>query len=240
MSNPVPPPGGANPSTPNQGGSGYPPPPGQPAPGQPFPGQPAPGQQIPGQSVPGWPAPGQQSPGQPAPGQPIPGQPVYGQPVYGQPGPGQPFPGQQGPGFPPPPPGQEGFGQFPAEQPKKSGKARLLGIAGAIVVIVIVIGLKVGLASLFNEDKAEEAKVGDCVAAQGDVPKEEGKTTEADAAIVDCGSSKAKYTVVGRVEGETDTASKSCDKYFTDEKADYYVYSSSSGDGYLLCLQAKA
>jgi hypothetical protein len=205
VSNPVPPPGGANPPAPNQGEAGYPPPPGQPAPGQPFPGQPF--------------------PGQPFPGQPLPGQPFAGQPA---------------PGYPPPPPGQQGFGQFPTEQPKKSGKARLLGILGAIVVVLIVIGLKAGLTSLFNNDKAKEAKVGDCVAAQGDVPKEEGKTTEADAAVVDCSSSKAKYTVVGRVEGETDTASKSCDKYFTDEKADYFVYSSASGNGYLLCLQAKA
>lgn len=228
MSNPVPP-GGAIPPVPDQGQPGYPPPPGQPAPGQSFGGQPAPGQAFPGQAFPGQPAPGQSFGGQSAPGQPFPGQPA----------PGQPLPGQPAPGFPPPPPGQEGFGQFPAEQ-KKSGKARLLSILGAIVVVLVVIGLKFGLASMFNKDKAQEAKVGDCVAAQGDVPKEEGKTTEADATVVDCGSSKAKYTVVGRVEGETDTASKSCDKYFTDEKADYFVYSSTSGNGYLLCLQAKA
>ena len=218
MSNPVPPPGGAIPPEPNQGQTGYPPPPGQPAPGQPFPGQPV--------------------PGQPVSGQPVSGQPVSGQPVSGQPFPGQAFPGQ--PGFPPPPTGQGGFAPFPTEQKKKSGKARMLSILGGIVVVLIALGLRFGLAGLFDKDEAKQAKVGDCVAAQGDVPKDDGKTTEADAAVVDCTSSKAKFTVVGRVEGETDTASKSCDKYFTDEKADYFVYSSTSGNGYLLCLQAKA
>jgi hypothetical protein len=77
------------------------------------------------------------------------------------------------------------------------------------------------------------------VAAQGKVPTEEGKTSEADAKVVDCTSKDAAYTVVGRVNGETNTNSKSCDQYFTDEKADYFVYSSTTGDGYLLCLQAK-
>ena len=196
MSNPVPPPGGTNPPVPNQGGAGFPPP-GQPTPGEPFPGQ----------AVPGQPA-----PGQPFPGQPFPGQAVPGQPFPGQSFPGQPFPGQAGPGFPPPPPGQEGFGQFPAEPKKKSGKGRLIGILGAIVVVLVVVALRFGLSSVLNKDKAEEAKVGDCVAAQGDVPTQEGKTTSADAEVVDCGSTKAKYSVVGRVEGETDTNSKSCDK----------------------------
>jgi hypothetical protein len=108
-----------------------------------------------------------------------------------------------------------------------------------IVVVIIGVGIRFGLSSAINPDKAKQAKVGDCVAAQGKVPTEEGKTTEADAKVVDCTSSDAAYTVVGRVNGETDTNSKSCDKFFTDEKADYFVYSSTTGSGYLLCLQAK-
>jgi hypothetical protein len=141
-------------------------------------------------------------------------------------------------------PGQPGgepaqFGQFPTEKPKKSGKARLLSILGIIVVIVVGIAIKAGLSSVLSPDKAKSAKVGDCVAAQGKVPTQEGKTTEADAKVVDCTSTDAAYTVVGRIDGETDTNSKSCDQYFTDEKADYFVYSSTSGSGYLLCLQAK-
>jgi hypothetical protein len=130
-------------------------------------------------------------------------------------------------------------GQFTTEKPKKSGKARLLSILGIVVIIVIGIAVKAGLSSVLSPDKAKSAKVGDCVAAQGKVPTQEGKTTEADAKVVDCTSSEAAYTVVGRVDGETDTNSKSCDQYFTDEKADYFVYSSTSGSGYLLCLQAK-
>jgi hypothetical protein len=220
VSNPVPPPGGA-----------YPPPPAQGQPGFPPPGQPMQGQQ---------PMPGQPAYGQPGPGQPAYGQPGPGQPAYGQPGPGQPaYDGQSAPGFPPPPgqPGGEQFGQFPTDKPKKSGKSRVLSILGVILAIVVVSAIKFGFSS--SQDKAKEAKVGDCVAAQGKVPTQEGKTTKADAKVVDCTSTDAAYSVIGRIDGETDTNSKSCDKYFTDEKADYFVYSSDSGKGYLLCLQAK-
>lgn len=240
MSNPVPPPGGAIPPEPDQGQTAYPPAPGQPLPSQPVSGQSLPGQPVSGQPLSGQPFSGEPVSGQPFPGPPAPGQAMPGQPAPGFPPPGQAFPGQPAPGFPPPPPGQGGFAPFPTEQKKKSGKARLVRILGAVVAVAVLIGLRFGLPGLLDDDKAQEAKVGDCVAAQGDVPKDDGKTTEADAAIVDCKSAKAKFTVVGRVEGETDTASKSCDKYFTDDKADYFVYSSTSGNGYLLCLQAKA
>jgi hypothetical protein len=161
-------------------------------------------------------------------------------PAQGQPGfpPGQPAP--QGAAYPPAPGAEPGqFGQFPNEKPKKSAKARVLSVLGVIVVVIIVAAIKFGIGSALNKDEAKEAKVGDCVAAQGKVPTEEGKTSEADAKVVDCTSKDAAYTVVGRVNGETDTNSKSCDQYFTDEKADYFVYSSTSGSGYLLCLQAK-
>jgi len=179
----------------------------------------------------------------PPPGGAYPPPPAQGQPGF-PPAPGQ--PGPQGQAFPPAPgqPGQPGaepaqFSQFPTEAPKKSGKARLLSILGVIVVVIIGAAIKFGIGSALNQDKAKEAKVGDCVAAQGKVPTEEGKTSEAEAKVVDCTSKDAAYTVVGRVNGETDTNSKSCDQYFTDEKADYFVYSSTTGDGYLLCLQAK-
>jgi hypothetical protein len=163
-----------------------------------------------------------------------------------------PPPAQGQPGFPPAPEGQAypaypaapgaepaQFGQFPNEKPKKSAKARVLSILGVIVVVIIGAAIKFGIGSALNKDEAKEAKVGDCVAAQGKVPTQEGKTSEAEAKVVDCTSTDAAYTVVGRVNGETDTNSKSCDQYFTDEKADYFVYSSSAGKGYLLCLKAK-
>ncbi len=234
MSNPVPPPGG------------YPPPPAQGQPGYPSQGQPS----FPAQGQPGYPSQGQPGfpPGQPAQGgypqqpggYPQPGQGGYaqpGQPVQG----GYPQPGQ--PSFPPPPPGQPGgpeaFGQFPTEKKKRSGRSLLVRIGSLIVLVIIGVAVKFGLNSAINPDKAKQAKVGDCVAAQGKVPTQEGKTTSADAKVVDCNSTDAAYTVVGRVNGETDTNSKSCDKFFTDEKADYFVYSSTNGSGYLLCLQAK-
>jgi hypothetical protein len=135
------------------------------------------------------------------------------------------------------PPGAAPFGSFPTEKPKKSGKARALSIIGVIVVLIVVAAIRFGFSN--SEDKAKEAKVGDCVQAQGKVPTQDGKTTQTGAKVVDCTSADAAYTVVGRIDGETDTNSKSCDKFFTDEKADYFVYSSTSGTGYLLCLQAK-
>jgi hypothetical protein len=180
------------------------------------------------------PPPGGAYPPPPAQGQP--GFPAQGQPGF--PPPGQPAP--EGQAYPPAPgtePAQ--FGQFPNEKPKKSGKARLLSILGVIAIVVIGLAIKIGIGGALNKDEAKAAKVGDCVAAQGKVPTEEGKSSEADAKVVDCTSKDAAYTVVGRVNGETDTNSKSCDKFFTDEKSDYFVYSSTSGSGYLLCLQAK-
>jgi hypothetical protein len=210
VSNPVPPPGGA-----------FPPPPAQGQPG-PFPAaspaEPGVSSAEPGASsaepgaFPAAPGASSAAPGAfpAAPGQPVPG----AEPAQ--------------------------FSPFPTDPPKKSAKARVLSVLGIIVVVIIVGALKLGIGGLFNKDEAKEAKVGDCVAAQGKVPTEEGKSSEAEAKVVDCTSTDAAYTVVGRVNGETDTQSKSCDQYFTDEKADYFVYSSTSGDGYLLCLQSKA
>ncbi|MFI6075840.1 hypothetical protein ACIA5C_30240 [Actinoplanes sp. NPDC051343] len=179
----------------------------------------------------------------PPPGGAYPPPPAQGQPGF-SPAPGQPAP--QGQAYPPAPgqPGQPGaepaqFGQFPTEKPKKSMKGRLLSILGVVVLVIVGIAVKAGIGSALHPDKAKEAKVGDCVAAQGKVPTEEGKTSEADAKVVDCTSTDAAYSVVGRVNGESNTNSKSCDQYFTDEKADYFVYSSTSGSGYLLCLKAK-
>jgi hypothetical protein len=169
----------------------------------------------------------------PAPGSPVPGQPVPGQPV-----PGQPVPGQ--PGFPPPP-AHEGFGDAPAgtgpAPEKKSGVGKiLLRIAGVVVVGLIVFGVK----SFFFSatDKAKDAAVGDCIASSKQVTGTE--STEAEAKVVDCASSEAKFSVVGRVNGETDVKSKSCDKFFK-ENDEFFVYAADNGaTGYLLCLKPKA
>jgi len=158
---------------------------------------------------------------------PAPGQPYGAPPADGRPGPGQPG-GDQA---------QEGFGGpagFPAEPKKKSAVGRIvLRILGAIAAFVIVVVVK----DAFFGDKAKDAAVGDCVASSADVKADE--ETEANAKVVDCSSADAAFTVVGRVEGESDTKSKSCEKFFK-ENEEYYVYGSTAGGGYLLCLRPKA
>jgi hypothetical protein len=199
----------------------------------------------PGQGQPGFPPPGQGQGGQP--GFPPPGQP--GQPGFPPPGQGQPGQGQPGQGgFPPPgqpgqagfpPPGQPGFqpaAQFPgAEQPKKGGFPKiLLRIVGLIVVAAVIFFAK----SYFTGDKAKAAKVGDCIEAPQDVKANETKQN-VDAKVVDCTSKDAKYSVIGRVEGISDVNTKACDQYVK-EGEEYFVYASSAGKGYVLCLKTKA
>lgn len=173
----------------------------------------------------GFPPPANQGAGAPAPSQPFGAPPAEAQ-AFGD-------PAQQGFGAAP----QQGFGTpaaFPAEPKKKSGAANLaLRIVGGIVVAVIILVGK----NFFFGDKAQDAVVGDCVAAMKDVKV--GEETDARAEIVDCAGKDAAYTVVGRVEHETDTKSKSCEKYFK-ENEEYYVYSSPASGGYLLCLRPKA
>jgi hypothetical protein len=209
VSNPVAPPPSA--------GDGFPPPANQgfgnaPAQGQPYGAPPA--------------------PGQPYGAPPAPGQPYGAPPAGGQPGPGQPVPGQ-----PYGDPAQQGFGgpaAFPAEPKKKSAFGRIaLRIVGAIVVFVIIAVAR----EAFFGDKAKDAAVGDCVASSEDVKVDE--ETEADAKVVDCSSADAAFTVVGRVDGESNTSSKSCEKFFK-ENEEYFVYGSTAGKGYLLCLRPKA
>jgi hypothetical protein len=154
------------------------------------------------------------------------------------PEPGQPpAEGQFPPGQPGGDPAQQGFGgpaAFPAEPKKKNAVGRIvLRILGAVVAFVIVLVVK----DAFFGDKAKDAAVGDCVASSADVKVDE--ETEANAKVVECSSADAAFTVVGRVEGESDTQSKSCEKFFKDNE-EYYVYGSTAGGGYLLCLRPKA
>jgi hypothetical protein len=165
---------------------------------------------------------------------PAQGQPHGAVPAQGPP-PGD--PAQQG--FGPAP--EQGFGPAPEqgvgpapEPKKKSAFGRIaLRIVGAIVVFVVILVAK----DFLFGDKAKDAAVGDCIASSQDVKVDE--TTEAEAKVVDCTSGDAAFTVVGRVDGETDTKSKSCEKFFK-ENEEYYVYSSEAKGGYLLCLRPKA
>jgi hypothetical protein len=213
VSDPVAPP-------PPPAGEGFPPPAnegfgGAPAAGQPYGAAPAPGQPY-GAS----PAPGQPYGAAPAPGQPLPGQP-YGDQA------------QQGFGGP----AQQGFGApaaFPAG-PKKEGPVRKV-IVRIVVAVAVLFVVLIGRNFVFG-DKAKDAAVGDCIASSQDVKVDE--QTEAKAKVVDCSSGDAAFTVVGRVEGESDTNSKSCEKFFK-ENEQYYVYGSvGGGGGYLLCLRPK-
>ncbi|MEU4215562.1 hypothetical protein [Actinoplanes sp. NPDC026623] len=173
----------------------------------------------------GFPPPVNQGAGAPVPSQPFGAPPAEGQP-FGD-------PAQQGFGSAP----QQGFGTpaaFPAEPKKKSGVGGIvLRIGGGLLVAVILLVGK----TFFFGDEAKDAVVGDCIAAMKDVKVDE--ETDARAEIADCTSKDAAYTVVGRVDGETDTKSKSCEKYFK-ENEEYYVYSSTASGGYLLCLRPKA
>jgi hypothetical protein len=141
------------------------------------------------------------------------------------------------PGYPPPAPPQQGIGDSPVvpEPPKKKSVAGRILLRIGLTVVVLIIGLVVK--DTFFGDKAKDAAVGDCIASSKTVTGTD--STEAEAKVVACGSGDAAFTVVGRVNGETDTNSKSCDKYFK-EKEEFYVYSSTASGGYLLCLRPKA
>jgi hypothetical protein len=147
---------------------------------------------------------------------------------------------------PPPPPAAEGLGDAPARQgfgdapappapvTKKSGVGKILLRVGATLVALIIVFV---VKDAFFGDKAKDAAVGDCIASSKKVTGTE--STEAEAKVVDCGSADAAFSVVGRVKGETDTNSKSCDKFFK-ENEQFFVYSSTASGGYLLCLKPKA
>lgn len=143
---------------------------------------------------------------------------------------------------------EQGFGPAPAPAapPKKSKGKRVLGILAVILVALVVGGLKFGVASLvanaFFGDKAKDAKVGDCIAQMPSVAV--GEQTEADAKVVDCTAGDAAFTVVGRVENQTQAQAKDsteCEQYVK-EGEEYSVYYSipDGGTGYLLCLKPKA
>ncbi|MBM2623496.1 hypothetical protein JIG36_49185 [Actinoplanes sp. LDG1-06] len=208
--------------------------PGQPAYGQPsyapspF-GPPQPQPQQPGQAgQPGFPPPGQgyPQPGYPpAPGHPQPGVPA-GYPQSGMPG-GYPQPGMAA-----------GYPQPGAPAPKRRSVLKIVLMAVALGGILLV-GLGIfGVSAIVSAaaDPAKGAQVGDCLAASSSVA--DVGTTETSAEVVECGSVRAEYTVVARVEGESSPNSTACEKFFPgDEK--YYVYGSTADGGYVLCLRPK-
>jgi hypothetical protein len=121
-----------------------------------------------------------------------------------------------------------------SEAPKRRGLKLTLSVVGVLVVLV---ALAFGVMML-REDRTKNAKTGDCIASDEQVSRD--NTTQTGARIVDCASSEAEFTVVARVDGETDLNGDACQQYFTAEGGQYFVYASDSGKGYLLCLKGKS
>ena len=162
------------------------------------------------------------------------------QPQYPQDQPGQsPYsPEQPYQTGPPGPDGQPayplypGSGAPPAEKKKGVLGKTALRVGAALVVLLVVFFAK----SFLFGDKAKDAKAGDCIAADKAVATD--GTTKTGATVVDCGSADAKFTVIARVDGKTDAQGPDCDKFFK-QGDEGYVYSSTAGQGYLLCLKPK-
>ncbi|MEV7329116.1 hypothetical protein [Micromonospora sp. NPDC093244] len=136
----------------------------------------------------------------------------------------------------------------PVEQEaKKSGAKKALGIIGAIVVFLVIAGLKFGIGSaignFLNKDETADAKAGDCIA---ELPEVTGtKEEEVDGAkVVSCTSTEAAYNVVGRVDGQTEAQAKaptSCEQFLKEGDEGYVFYNIEPGKtGYVLCLTKKA
>ncbi|MFI7598623.1 porin [Actinoplanes sp. NPDC049681] len=103
----------------------------------------------------------------------------------------------------------------------------------AAAVVVLAVAVTVGVLSA-GEDEAKDAAVGDCLATSARV--RQGEDAQADATVVGCSQASAAYTVVGRVDGQSDSRSRACESFFAADE-EYFVYSSTAGDGYLLCLR---
>ncbi|MGW3786932.1 LppU/SCO3897 family protein [Micromonospora chokoriensis] len=129
----------------------------------------------------------------------------------------------------------------------KSGGKKALGIIGAILAVVVIAGLKFGVASAignyFNKDETADAKVGDCIAELPEVTGTEQEEVDG-AKVVSCTSTDAAYTVVGRVNDQSQAqaqAGTACDQFFKEGEEGYVFSSIEPGKtGYVLCLTKKA
>ncbi|WP_433793467.1 LppU/SCO3897 family protein [Actinoplanes sp. CA-252034] len=157
--------------------------------------------------------------------------------------PGFPPPNQGAPGFPPPNQGAPGFAPpapfpgTPEGKPKGRFAKKALSIVGTLVVIAIIAAIKFGIGTVLSEDPTKDAKAGDCLGVSQEVKE---TTTEVTAKIVECSSSDAKYTVLGRVEGIKDENSTACDEIINNglkEGEEGAVIASQEDKGYLLCLK---
>lgn len=137
---------------------------------------------------------------------------------------------------------------LPAARPKaeKSGGKKALGIVGAILAVVVIAGLKFGVASAignyFNKDETADAKTGDCIAELPEVTGTEQEEVDG-AKVVECTSTDAAYNVVGRVDGQSEAQAKAdttCTQFFKEDEEGYIFSSIEPGKtGYVLCLTKK-
>ncbi|MFE9188694.1 hypothetical protein ACFYL6_03685 [Micromonospora sp. NPDC007208] len=135
-----------------------------------------------------------------------------------------------------------------AAEPKaeKSGAKKALGIVGAILAVVVIAGLKFGVASAIgnylNKDETADAKTGDCIAELPEVTGTEQEEVDG-AKVVECTSTDAAYNVVGRVNGQSEAQAKAdttCTQYFKEGQEGYIFSSIEPGKtGYVLCLTKK-
>jgi hypothetical protein len=129
------------------------------------------------------------------------------------------------------PPATEGFG----EAPKKSGISTVLRkVLGVVVVGLVILGLKFGLASFLGEkDQLEDAKAGTCLTNNIDPKKID---------TVDCADANAAHKVVARVSNVSekafaaDTDGATCAAHKTVENS-LWGGREGSDDGYVLCLE---
>ncbi|MEU6094246.1 hypothetical protein [Streptomyces sp. NPDC047079] len=143
-----------------------------------------------------------------------PGQPGVPPQQAGHPGaPYAPFPNQ---GAPAPIPPQAGPG-------KRAGK-KALRIVGAIIVGILVLGVKFGIGWWANQTDAETTSVGACM-------HNDGSDSKADLNEVDCSSSEAQYKVVQKFDDSTDDSKCQAVKEATSAYVQY-----GNGHDVVLCL----
>ncbi|MEU1248354.1 LppU/SCO3897 family protein [Micromonospora arida] len=138
--------------------------------------------------------------------------------------------------------------QQPAAEPKaeKSGAKKAIGIVGAVLAVVVIAGLKFGVASAignyFNKDETAAAKTGDCIAELPEITGTEQEEVDG-AKVVECTSTDAAYSVVGRVDGQSEAQAKAdttCTQFFKEGEEGYVFSSIEPGKtGYVLCLTKK-
>ncbi|MEU1167400.1 hypothetical protein ABZ372_46900 [Streptomyces sp. NPDC005921] len=140
-----------------------------------------------------------------------------------------PYPPQGQPPYPPQPGFPQQGGPYAPMPPQPQRKLKPKTIKNIVIVAVALVAAVGGY--LASRNDADTAKVGDCM--------HRGSTNDSnpDLEVVDCGSSKAQYVVLAKIDGTFTSASAqiSCE---TKAKDFQYAYmETKSSDDFLLCLK---